>query len=176
MHQFDHKMFQFCFAGVVLFWRVNYLMYFAGVWTLQHDIYIAIRNIKNILGIPQHVLQLTHPAEEEDQSLDKEPGIKVFFNSFLNIFPVPDLGMKSTNMTRLIFLYGATCNNWIYALFIWSKNKYIHTNHKNENCISTNRKGRKNFFETTMQLFQTYDKQIQNTCLISHTSDFNISL
>lgn len=52
-----------------------------------------------------------------DQSLDKEPGIKIFFNSFLNIFPVPLLGMESTNTTRLIFLYGETCNNWNYALF-----------------------------------------------------------
>jgi hypothetical protein len=48
------------------------------------------------------------PAKN-DHNLEELEG-RSFLKSFLSILPAADLGMDVTNATRLIFLYGATCN------------------------------------------------------------------
>ena len=55
-----------------------------------------------------NIKNFSSPEDQNPHNLDKDAGIKIFFNSLLNIFPAALLGMESTNATRLIFLNGAT--------------------------------------------------------------------
>ena len=46
----------------------------------------------------------------KNHNLEEELKVTIFLKSFLNNFPAALFGKELTNVTRLIFLYGATCN------------------------------------------------------------------
>jgi len=48
-------------------------------------------------------------APTRNHNREEELAETIFLKSFLNNFPAALLGKEFTNVTRLIFLYGATC-------------------------------------------------------------------
>jgi hypothetical protein len=59
----------------------------------------------------------------KNHNLEAEFRATIFLKSFLNNFPAALLGKELTNTIRLIFLYGATCNQ--------EEKKMVHFNKQN---------------------------------------------
>lgn len=75
---------------------------------LNYNIHVIMMDLESTLLL---LLFQIHDAKEATQTTSQSLEVASCMRSFLRILPDAFLGMESTNATRRILLYGATCYN-----------------------------------------------------------------